>query len=79
MIRESIDTRMTRMEGLLAMLVRHAEVDLTERDTKVEIRRAYRRGYWAGRQSVGKPPTPVSTFENGLAKIETRRRNSANV
>ena len=43
-----VEERLRRIEGLLAMLVRAADVDRDERDLDGEIARAYRRGYLAG-------------------------------
>jgi len=85
------DQRLTRIEGMLAMLLRRAETEdetfalilnvaeVTEAhlaallrreqvrcdlaDLEGEIRQSYRRGYWAGRSSVGKAAEPDRSFE----------------
>ena len=66
--------RLTRIEGMLTMLLNHAELEEAERSLKGEIRLAYRRGYFAGRDSVkrGSLPRPDLAFERGLVKRATR-------
>lgn len=50
----ALDDRLRRIEGLLAMLVRDADVERDERDLDGEIAKAYRRGYLTGHhQRVG--------------------------
>lgn len=43
-----LDERLRRIEGMLAILIRNADVDRDERNLDGEIAKAYRRGYVTG-------------------------------
>jgi hypothetical protein len=43
-----LESRLARMEGLLAIMARELEAAADKRDLDTEVRPAYRRGYLAG-------------------------------
>lgn len=67
-----LDARLRRIEGLLSMLVRDADVERDERDLDGEIAKAYRRGYLAGHHAQRRGD--VIDVEGALAR---RRRPRA--
>lgn len=66
MTEQQLDERLRRIEGLLAMLVRNADVERDERDLDGEIARAYRRGYLTGhhQRHAGVPCDPEAALRN---------------
>lgn len=62
--RLATNVRLRRIEGQLALLLRHAEVREDQRDLDGEIAAAYRRGYIAGHhaQRAGRRCDPVAAL-----------------